>query len=72
MGGPLEDRVLATGGKDLKVKLWEYRSKQLLYTINEDYIPMHILHIQKLNYLVFGLTGFEREGKIMIWNINDK
>jgi hypothetical protein len=43
-----------------------------VYTINEDYVPITILHIQKLNYLVFGLTGFEREGKIIMWNINDK
>lgn len=52
--------------------MWSYLTHALLYTINEDYQPVRILHMKCKNFLVFGLVGSEKEGKIMIWNINDK
>lgn len=46
LGGPNELRTLVTAAKDLKVKLWDFGSLELLSIIDFDYSPTNLVFIR--------------------------
>lgn len=69
LGGKFENRIIVSGGKDFCIKLWNYLNYENIYTFKESYFPNQILFLRKINCLGICLKGYEREGKIIIWNI---
>ncbi|CAK75125.1 unnamed protein product (macronuclear) [Paramecium tetraurelia] len=65
-------RILLSGSKDHFVKIWSYPQIQEIRTFEDDYSIHSLFFDQSSQYLFLGQMGFEQEGKISIWKLDDQ
>ncbi|CAD8139133.1 unnamed protein product [Paramecium octaurelia] len=63
---------LISGSKDNFIKIWSYPKIQEIRSLEDDYSIQSLFFDPTSSYLYAGLMGFEQEGKISIWKLDDQ
>ncbi|CAD8053399.1 unnamed protein product [Paramecium sonneborni] len=66
------DQILLSGSKDHFIKIWSYPKIQEIRTLEDDYSIHSLFFDRSSQYLFAGLMGFEQEGKISIWKLDNQ
>ncbi|CAD8044665.1 unnamed protein product [Paramecium primaurelia] len=64
--------ILISGSKDNSIKIWSYPKIQEIRALQDDYSIHSLFFDPNSQYLFVGLMGFEQEGKISIWQLDNQ
>ncbi|CAD8043148.1 unnamed protein product [Paramecium primaurelia] len=65
-------QILISGSKDNCIKIWSYPKIQEIRNLEDDYSIQSLFFDPISQYLFVGLMGFEQEGKISIWKLDNQ